>query len=87
MDEKQELYEKTKQLLRDLNYFLAHIVIYFVCNAALTFVIFKNITERWWMFFFVFLWALGVIYHALKVYGIDLLGDRRNKLSKMWSWV
>ncbi|MDH5474924.1 MAG: 2TM domain-containing protein [Cyclobacteriaceae bacterium] len=87
MQESQEVYEKTKKLLKQLNRFLIHVVLYFISNAALTFYIFQNIDERWWLFFFIFAWAIGMIYHALLIYGIDIIKKNDKKLSKVWGWV
>ena len=87
MTDRNNLHEKTKKLLRDLNYFLAHVIVYFVCNAIGTFLIFKNMQERWWLFIFIIAWAFGLIYHALRVYGIDVINWKDRNLGKMWSWI
>lgn len=87
MPDNQELYKKTKKLLRQLNHFLVHVVIYFISNVFIAYIIFQNISEHWWLFFFIFSWAIGIIYHALRVYGVDVLNNNDDKLSKMWSWI
>lgn len=79
----EELHNKTKKLLKDLNYFLAHIVIYFITNTVLIVVAFSDLTDRWWLFLVVIGWAFGIIYHALKVYGFEFIS---RKVGRMISW-
>ena len=87
MIDNREMHEKTKKLFKQLNQFLIHVVAYFICNAILTYFIFQNVTQRWGMFFIIFAWALVMIYHALRVYGVDVIKDDDKKLSKIWGWV
>lgn len=79
-----ELYRKTKQLLRQLNYFIAHVVVYFIINIAIILMTFEDIQSRWGVLFFVVLWALALIYHGLRIYGVSFF-TRKNK-KHMWSW-
>lgn len=79
----EELHNKTKKLLKDLNFFLAHIIIYFITNTVLIVVAFSDLTDRWWLFLVVIGWAFGIIYHALKVYGVEFIS---RKVGKMISW-
>jgi len=87
MMDNSEMHEKTKKLFKQLNQFLFHVIAYFIFNALLTFYIFQNITERWGMFFIMFVWAILMIYHALRVYGVGSINGDDRKLSKLWSWV
>ena len=87
MLDNQEIYEKTKKLLRELNHFLIHVVVYFICNAVITFAIFQNVSSRWGMFFIIFAWAFALIYHAIRIFGMDSTNSDEQHLSKMWSWV
>jgi hypothetical protein len=79
-----ELQNNTKKLLKDLNYFIVHIFIYLVTNTVLIAVAFNRLEERWWLFIVVIGWAFGIMYHALKVYGVELM---KKKANKMMSWV
>lgn len=87
MEDDNELYEKTKALLQALNHFLIHIVIYFVCNAIITIFIFQDLSARWEMFIIIVFWAIVLIYHALRVYGVNPINGNNKKLSKMWGWI
>lgn len=80
----EELYKKTKKLLNELNYFIIHILVYLVTNTVLIAVAFNDLSERWWLFIIVISWAIGIVYHALRVYGVDFMN---RKVGKMMSWV
>ena len=80
----EDLYHKTKKLLNQLNYFLVHILVYLVTNTVLILVAFHDLQERWWLFIVVIGWAFGIIYHALKVYGVEFVN---RKVGKMMSWI
>ncbi|WP_350099572.1 2TM domain-containing protein [Fulvivirga sp.] len=81
-----DLQEKTRQLLNDLNYFLAHIIIYFIVNISLVLFAFGNLSSRWWVFLIVLFCSLALLYHCIKVYGVDLLKSRNKKLNLLWSF-
>ncbi len=82
-----ELYDKTRKLLRQLNHFIIHVVLYFFINMALVLTAFGDIQGRWWIFFIVLMWATGLIYHGFRVYGIDLFNTKDKKSNLFWSWV
>ena len=79
-----ELHEKTKLLLQRLNHFMIHVVIYFLVNFGIIVIVFHNLSERWGLFFIAIVWAILLIYHALIVYGVDIL-KRKNRL-KSFIW-
>jgi hypothetical protein len=79
-------YENTKQLLRQLNLFLLHVVIYFFINIIIVLIAFNDAANRWWLFFVVGIWAIGLIYHCLRVYGVDLLSPKNKKTNLLWTW-
>ncbi|WP_370688808.1 2TM domain-containing protein [Fulvivirga ulvae] len=79
-----ELYQKTKQLLRQLNYFIVHVVVYFIVNVSIILMIFQDIRGRWGLLFPVVLWALALIYHGLRIYGINVFSNKNKK--HIWSW-
>ncbi|MTI22904.1 2TM domain-containing protein [Fulvivirga sp. RKSG066] len=81
-----DLYDKTRQLLKELNHFIIHVVLYFFANLGLIITAFGDLQKRWWIFFIVLFWAILIIYHGLKVYGIDLLNrkDKRSRLLFGW---
>ena len=81
-----DVYKKTKLLLRQLNYFIAHVVAFMVCNAFLVSTAFSQPKNRWLIVGFVVLWAVGLIYHGLRIYGIDLLNLKNKKTKLLWSW-
>lgn len=86
MDNK-ELYEKTRRLLHQLDHFIVHVIVYFVVNVVLVLTAFVDIQSRWWILFFVTLWAFLLIYHGLYIYGIDIFKRKNKKLNQFWSWV
>ena len=81
------MHEKTRKLLNDLNYFLIHVIIYFVVNISLVLFAFGDLSGRWWVFLIILSWALGVLYHSIKVYGVDLLKSKNKKLNAFWSLI
>ena len=66
-----ELLLQTKKLLRAMDQFLLHVAIYTLVNLALIVFVFFNISERWGLLSIVVLWAFGLIYHGIRVYGRD----------------
>ncbi|HNP18170.1 MAG TPA: 2TM domain-containing protein [Fulvivirga sp.] len=82
-----EIYEKTKQLLRQLNHFLLHVIVYFFVNMFIVVTAFTDISNRWWLFFIVIVWAFALIYHCLRVYGVDILSRKNKKMNLLWSLV
>ena len=83
----EDFHEKTKKLLNDLNHFLIHVVIYFIVNISLVLFAFGNLSGRWWVFLIILTWAMGLLYHCIKVYGIDLLKTKNKKLNLLWSFL
>ena len=81
-----DTYKKTQALLKQLNYFILHVIIYFLSNIALVILAFKDVGERWWVFLFVIGWAIAVIYHAFRVYGVDFLSRKNKKMHAFWSY-
>ena len=63
-----ESYRTTKRLLRDLNLFMVHVLLYFAANILLILYAFRNIGENWWMMFPVILWSVFLIYHGIYIY-------------------
>ena len=82
-----ELHENTRKLLRQLNYFIVHVVLYFFVNMGLVLAAFDNIDGRWWIFFIVIGWALALIFHGLKVYGVNILNPKDKRANLIWSWL
>ena len=82
-----DLHEKTKRLLLELNYFLIHVTAYFVINIALVIIAFGDLEKRGWIFYILLIWAPGLIYHCIRVYGIDLLKSKNKKMNLIWSWL
>jgi len=79
-----ELYERTRRLLRQLNHFIIHVVLYFFLNMALILMAFYDIHNRWWIFFIVTIWAIGLVYHGFRVYGIDWFNPKNKKARLLW---
>ncbi len=84
-----EVYEKTRQLIKALNFFMIHILIYLSANIALALYTFGDIRSRWGWLFLIVCWALALIYHGLRVYGIDPFSKDRNPqfLSAMFKMI
>ncbi|MEO1050888.1 MAG: 2TM domain-containing protein [Bacteroidota bacterium] len=85
--EEQDIHKKTQQLLDQLGYFVAHVVSYIVCNIGLTLYIFSNIQRRWGLLFIILFWSIALIYHGIKVYGVDVLSSRNKKLNQYLMWL
>lgn len=84
---KEDIHKKTQDLLKKLDYFIIHVLLFMLFNAILVHVAFSHGQNRWWVLLFVGLWAVALIYHGLKVYGVDLLDHRNKKINHLWSWV
>ena len=72
-----EIYDKTKKLIRELNLFIVHIFVYFLSNVTLALYVFRDVSSRWIWLFIIVCWALLVIYHGLRVYGIDPVKSKK----------
>lgn len=81
-----ESFKKTQVLLKQLNYFILHVIIYMLSNIALVIMAFSDLGERWWIFLIVGVWAFAVIYHAFRVYGVDFLSRKNRKVNAFWSY-
>lgn len=84
--DKDDVYKKTQRLLKQLNYFILHVIVYFLSNIALVIMAFTDVGDRWWLFLIVFVWALVVIYHAFRVYGVDILSKKNKRMNAIWSY-
>ena len=82
-----DLYNKTMTLLKQLNYFIAHVLIFMSMNAFLIHTAFRDVSSRWWILTFVIIWALVLIYHGMRVYGVDPLNTKNKKTNLFWGWV
>lgn len=82
-----ELYDKTRKLLRQLNHFILHVILYFFINMGLVLMAFGDIQGRWWIFFIIMVWAIALIYHGFRVYGVDILNSKNKKVNLLWSWL
>lgn len=80
----EDLHQKTQKLLQRLNQFMIHVIVYFVLNFAIILIAFQNIAERWGLFFIAIVWAILLIYHAMIVYGIDILKPKKRLKSFIW---
>ena len=80
----EELHRNTKRLLQRLNQFTLHVVLYFIFNFSLIWFIFGDLNKRWGLFFVGIVWAIGLIYHALLVYGVDVLARKSKLKSILW---
>lgn len=85
MDE--DLYNKTKMLLKQLNYFIAHVLVFMSANAFLIHTAFNDVSSRWWILTFVIIWAVVLIYHCIRVYGADPLNPKNKKTNLLWGWL
>ncbi|TRX58468.1 2TM domain-containing protein [Fulvivirga sp. M361] len=83
-----DLYKKTKVLLKQLNYFIIHVLVFMLFNALLVSAFFNRSTNsRWWVLSFVVFWAVALIYHGMRLNGVDPF-NRKNKRTKLlWSLV
>jgi hypothetical protein len=72
-----EVYEKTRRLIRALNIFVLHVFVYFLANISLSLYAFENIQDRWGWLFVIVAWAFILVYHGIRVYGIDPISGKR----------
>ncbi|MEL7003897.1 MAG: 2TM domain-containing protein [Bacteroidota bacterium] len=82
-----DIYKKTRVLLKQLNYFILHVIIYFLGNVGLVIMAFSDIGEKWWIFLFLAIWAVGIIYHAFRVYGVDFLSRKNKKVNAFFNYI
>lgn len=82
-----DFHHKTKIFLRQLNYFIIHVLVFMLFNALLVGTLFVQDGNRWWVLFFVITWAVALIYHGLRVYGVDFLNRKNKKTKLFWSWI
>lgn len=83
----EDIHHKTKKLIDDLNYFMFHVIAYFIVNLSMMIYIFSNLSERWWIFLPGIVWALGLVYHSFRVYGFDPLNPRKKGLKLLFSYI
>lgn len=83
----EEIRENTEKLLKSLNYFIAHIILYFITNISIVTYAFYDLSGRWWIFLIAGFWALGLIYHSILVYGVDLLNTKNKKVKLLLAQV
>lgn len=65
--ENKEIYKKTRLLLEQLNYFIGHVLAYFVINVITIFLGYKHVESLWWVIL-PGLWTLFLLYHAMHIY-------------------
>lgn len=83
----EDIHSKTKKLIDDLNYFMFHVIVYFIVNLSLMVFIFSNLDQRWWMFMPGIAWAFGLVYHSLRVYGYDPFNPKKKGLKLLFSYL
>ncbi|QSE97519.1 2TM domain-containing protein [Fulvivirga lutea] len=83
----EDIHSKTKKLINELNYFMVHVMSYFVINLPLMIYIFMDIGSRWWIFLVAIAWSLVLIYHSLRVYGTDPLRIKNKGLRLLFSYL
>ena len=83
----EDLHKNTERLLKSLNYFILHIIAYFICNIAMISYAFGDLGNRWWVFLLAITWAIALIYHSVLVYGVDLLKPKNKKLKLLMSYL
>lgn len=82
-----EIYNKTKKLLKQLNYFIAHVLVFMVGNGFLVHTAFVEVSTRWWILTFVIIWAIILIYHGMRVYGVDPLNPKNKNVKFFYGWL
>jgi hypothetical protein len=70
-----------------MNFLLLHLGVYMLVNLILLVYVFNNITSRWGFLFVVVLWAFGVIYHGVRVYGKDPMKPKKMQALMGVSWI
>ena len=70
--------DTTRESLRQLNYFIGHVIAYFMINLALLFFIFNNMESSWWILSPAILWALVLLYHAMRFCGISFKKQKKS---------
>jgi hypothetical protein len=69
MDE-QARYERARKRVEEIKGFYTHLLIYVLVNAGLLLI--NLVTDRgdWWFFYPLFGWGIGIVAHAVSVFGI-----------------
>ena len=70
-------YEDARRHVRELRGFYSHLTVYLVVNAALLTLNFLTSPGRWWAFYPMFGWGIGLLAHGFSVYAYrGWLGDK-----------
>ncbi len=67
MDEKQA-YENARRIVESRIDFFVHFLIYIVVNAVLFIINYKFSRGRWWFYFPLLFWGIGIFSHFLSVF-------------------
>ena len=72
MDE-QSRYQEAKKRVEEIRGFYFHLITYFIVNAVLIIINLRLSPEHLWFIWSIIGWGVGLIFHALSVFG-GLLG-------------
>lgn len=73
-----ERYQKASKKVKEIKGFYIHLICYVIVNALLVLLNIRNTPEHLWFFYPMIGWGVGLIGHAIGVFGTDSL------FSKNW---
>ena len=74
--EEQERYRKAKERVKEIKGFYIHATMYLLVNAGLVVINLTTSNEYYWFVWPILGWAIGLVAHAIAVFGIPGLFDR-----------
>ena len=63
-----EAYDNTRKLLKDLKYFMIHVLTYIPANILIVLYTLNDVSSNWWIFFPLMFWAVLLVWHSANLY-------------------
>ncbi len=84
--DREKLYQKARQRVEEIKGFYMHLIMYIAVNAGLFLINRHSSPGHWWFYYPLFGWGIGLIAHAVSVFGIPgILGEEweERKIEKL----
>ena len=65
----QERYQRARARVRELKGFYSHLMSYLLVNGGLLFINAVTSPGHWWFYWVTIFWGIGLIAHAVQVFG------------------
>ena len=69
MEEEEEKYKRAKSRVEELKGFYAHLITYIAVNLMLVVINLVTSPNHLWFYWVTVFWGIGIIWHAISVYG------------------